>query len=102
MEVPAPVANGDEIENADSALTPAQLKVQRTNWKKIAGNELLKIQSKIVASRQNKVRENWQKNREKNYAMIKARVDEDTGLSPHPGHIRRSLGFLQSRNHGQL
>ena len=29
---------------SDAKIDPARLKVQRTNWKRLAGNELLKIQ----------------------------------------------------------
>ena len=40
----------------EAPISTARLKVQRMNWSKLAGNELLKIQSKIQAERQRAIK----------------------------------------------
>ena len=42
----------------EAPVSTARLKVQRMNWSKLAGNELLKIQSKIQAERQRAIKGN--------------------------------------------
>jgi len=54
-----------ESEERAEPESSARLKVQKMNWKKIAGNELLKAQSKINTSQQDKIRSLWNTNREK-------------------------------------
>lgn len=88
-----------EIDNSESSLAnPARLKVQRTNWKKLAGNELLKIQARIVSNRQKRIKENWHRNRDRNTAVLRQRAQDDEGLSPHPADIRRRYNYKIRRS----
>ena len=54
-----------ESEEKTESENSARLKVQKMNWKKIAGNELLRVQTKINTSQQDKIRNLWNENREK-------------------------------------
>ena len=47
------------------------------NWKKIAGNELLRVQSKINTSQQDKIRSLWNKNREKTRIEFSRQKEKD-------------------------
>ena len=74
-------------------LSAARLKVQRTNWHKLAGNELMKIQNKIQTDRQKKIKEKWESNRLKNLEVMKQRAEDDAGLSPHPADVIRKYNY---------
>ncbi|CBY12204.1 unnamed protein product [Oikopleura dioica] len=66
-----------ESEERAEPESSARLKVQKMNWKKIAGNELLKVQSKINTSQQDKIRSLWNTNREKTRAGFSHQKHKD-------------------------
>jgi hypothetical protein len=73
-----------ESEERTEPESSARLKVQKMNWKKIAGNELLRVQSKINTSQQDKIRSLWSKNREKTRAEFSRQKEknEDEVIDP--------------------
>ena len=66
-----------ESEERTEPESSARLKVQKMNWKKIAGNELLRVQSKINTSQQDKIRSLWSKNREKTRAEFSSQKEKN-------------------------
>ena len=74
-------------------LSSARLKVGRMNWSKLAGNELMKIQSKTQIERQRAIKDKWESNRDKNVALLRERAIAETGKSPHPADVVRKYNY---------
>ena len=77
----------------EEPVSTARLKVQRMNWSKLAGNELLKIQSKIQHERQRAIKDKWESNRVKNVNLLRKRANDETGKSPHPADVVRKYNY---------
>ena len=82
-----------ENDETQTPLSSARLKVQRMNWSKLAGNELMKIQSKIQIERQRAIKDKWESNRDKNVALLRQRAQAETGKSPHPADVVRKYNY---------